>query len=72
MNTRTGSAPIAAGLRLAALVAVLASPLQQARAQPGVPNAALVLQDLRGLSELRSRFESDVDKIRIVLLLSPT
>jgi len=63
---------MASGLRLAALVAVLASSLHQARAQPAVASAAPVLQDLRGLVELRSVFESDVDKIRIILLLSPT
>jgi hypothetical protein len=63
---------MAAGLRLAALVAVLASPLHHPRVQPGVASAAPVLQDLRGLGELRSLFEADVDKIRIVLLLSPT
>ena len=60
------------GLRLAVLVAVLlASPLHQARAQSAVTNAP-VLRDLAGLSDLRSQFEIDVDKIRIVLLLSPT
>jgi hypothetical protein len=63
---------MAAGLRLAALVAALASPLHQPRVQPGVAGAAPILQDLRGLGELRSLFESDVDTIRIVLLLSPT
>ena len=66
-------APMTAGLRRAVLVAVLlASPLHQARAQSGVTNAGPVLQDLAGLGELRSQFEADVDKIRIVLLLSPT
>ena len=61
------------GLRQAVLLAMLlASPLHGARAQPGVSNAAPVLQDLAGLSELRAQFENDSDKIRIVLLLSPT
>jgi hypothetical protein len=60
------------GFRLAALMAVLAWPLHHARAHPGVGSAAPVLLDLRVLGELRSAFESDVDKIRIVLLLSPT
>jgi hypothetical protein len=62
-----------ADLRLAVLLAViLASPLHQARAQSGVSTAAPVLRDLAGLGELRSQFEIDVDKVRIVLLLSPT
>jgi hypothetical protein len=66
-------APRLTDLRLAVLVAfVLASPLHQARAQSGVSNAAPVLQDLAGLGELRSQFDIDGDKIRIVLLLSPT
>jgi len=45
-------------------------------AERGCPIAghdpAPTLQDLRGLSEFRARFESDRDKARIVLLLSPT
>ena len=49
---------------------VFASPLQHTHS--GVALAAPVLQDLRGLGELRSLFERDRDKIRIVLLLSPT
>jgi len=73
LNTSGGILPIAAGFRLAALIAlILVSPLHQARAQSGVSNAAPVLHDLAGLGELRSQFEIDVDKIRIVLLLSPT
>jgi hypothetical protein len=66
-------APHTAGLRRAVLLAMLlASPIPQARAQSGVPSAAPVLQDLAGLGELRSQFENDSDKVRIVLLLSPT
>ena len=30
------------------------------------------LQDLNGVADLRARFEADHDKVRIVLLLSPT
>jgi hypothetical protein len=57
---------------LAVVVAVLlVSPLHQARAQSAVTNAP-VLRDLAGLNDLRSQFEIDVDKIRLVLLLSPT
>ena len=71
-NTSMHSGPMASGLRLAVLVGVLVSPLHQAHAQPGAASTAPVLQDLRELGELRSAFESDVDKTRIVLLLSPT
>lgn len=58
----------------AAIIAavVLASPLHQARAQSGRATAAPVLQNLTAVGELRSQFEIDGDKIRIVLLLSPT
>jgi hypothetical protein len=49
---------------------VFASPLHHTHL--GVAHAAPALQDLRGLGELRSLFERDRDKIRIVLLLSPT
>ena len=70
--TSTGPGARGVGLRLAVLVAVLlATPLHQARAQPAVPSVP-VLRDLVGLSDLRLQFEIDVDKIRIVLLLSPT
>jgi len=62
MASRFGAAVLAA--------VVLASPLRQAHS--GVALAAPVLQDLRGLGELRSLFERDRGKIRIVLLLSPT
>jgi hypothetical protein len=66
-------ASMAGRLRAAVLAALaLVSPLHEARAQSGVANAAPVLKDFRGLSELRSLFERDRDKIRIVLLLSPT
>ena len=62
-----------AGLRRTVLVAVLlASPLHQAPAQSSATNAGPVLQDLAGLEQLRAQFEIDGDKIRIVLLLSPT
>jgi len=70
--TSTSPAATGAGLRLAVLVAVvLASPPHSAYAQSAVANDP-VLRDLAGLNELRSQFETDLDKIRIVLLLSPT
>jgi hypothetical protein len=73
MDTSGGFLPIAAGLRLAALIAlILVSPLHPSLAQSGASDAPPVLHDLAGLGELRSQFESDVDKVRIVLLLSPT
>jgi len=66
-------APIASGVGRAFLVAaMLASPLQQVRAQSTVPPAAPVLREVAGLEGLRAQFEIDGDKIRIVLLLSPT
>jgi hypothetical protein len=60
-------------MRAAIVVAVwLASTLPHALAQSPVTTAAPALQDLRGVAQLRSMFDSDRDKIRIVLLLSPT
>jgi len=65
-------ASTAGRLRAAVLVALaLAAPLREVRAQTLVASAP-VLRDFGGLSELRSLFESDRGKIRIVLLLSPT
>jgi hypothetical protein len=58
-----------ATLVLTAWLAPCASP---ASAQPRGPTGAAVLQDLSSISELRSLFEADRDKVRIVLLLSPT
>jgi hypothetical protein len=43
-----------------------------ARAQSPGTTAARALQDLRRLDELRDIFDRDRDKVRIVLLLSPT
>jgi hypothetical protein len=64
---------MAAHLRAALVLAVaLASPVHEAHAQPVTAATAPVLQDLRGIDELRSLFDSDQGKIRIVLLLSPT
>ena len=72
MNTTRRSGPRGARRRLAVLVALLlASPLRPARAQSGVGNVP-VLREMAGLGELRSQFEGDIDKVRIVLLLSPT
>jgi len=53
------------------LLAALASPLQPApRAAPAA--IAPVLRDLGGIGELRSLFDGDRGRIRVVLLLSPT
>jgi hypothetical protein len=59
---------------LAALVmaTALASPSPHALVQSPVTATAPALHDLRGIAEFRSLFESDRDKVRIVLLLSPT
>jgi hypothetical protein len=54
------------------LAVALAAHPSQVRAQSTSAEAAPALQDLRGLGELRTLFERDRDKIRIVLLLSPT
>lgn len=54
------------------LAAWLALPLPQPFTQAPVASAAPALQDLRGVDQLRSLFDNDRDKIRIVLLLSPT
>jgi len=50
----------------------LASSAPPALAQSPVAISAPVLHDLNGMTELRSMFERDRDKVRIVLLLSPT
>ena len=59
---------------LAVIVATacLASPSPYVPAQSPITSAAPRLQDLRGIAEIRSLFDSDRDKVRIVLLLSPT
>jgi len=63
-------------LRIRAAVAVaacLAWPLPQPLAKaPATTAPSVVLRDLNGVSELQSLFDRDRDKIRIVLLLSPT
>ena len=62
------------GRILAAIVmaTALASPSPHALGQSPGTTVSPALHDLRGIAELRSRFDSDRDKIRIVLLLSPT
>jgi hypothetical protein len=59
---------------LAAIVmtTALASPSPHALVQSPVATVPSALHDLRGIAELRSLFEGDRDKVRIVLLLSPT
>jgi hypothetical protein len=60
-------------IRTALVLAVALAALPcHVRAQSAHTSAAPVLQDLRGLDELRTLFDRDRDKIRIVLLLSPT
>jgi hypothetical protein len=43
-----------------------------AGASAPVATAASTLRDLKGVDELRSLFNNDVGKVRLVLLLSPT
>ena len=53
------------------LAVALASSVPRTHAQSmAAPSAAL--RELRGVDELRSAFESDHDRVQIVLLLSPT
>jgi hypothetical protein len=54
------------------MLLALAAPVFHARAQSTITNGAPILQDLGGVDELRTLFERDRDKIRILLLLSPT
>jgi hypothetical protein len=66
--------PPVTGRILAAIVmtAALVSPSPQALVQSPATTVSPALHDLRGVAELRSLFDSDRDKVRIVLLLSPT
>jgi hypothetical protein len=47
-------------------------PREHALVQSPVATVPSALHDLRGVADLRSLFEGDRDKVRIVLLLSPT
>ena len=51
---------------------LLGGSFPSAGASPPVATAAPTLTDLKGVDELRSLFNSDVGKVRLVLLLSPT
>jgi len=52
------------------LTLVWARPRVLAQIQPDFKPP--VLHDLRGITELKTVFDQDTDKIRLVLLLSPT
>jgi hypothetical protein len=51
---------------------LLGGSFPSAGASAPVATAAPTLTDLKGVDELRSLFNSDVGKVRLVLLLSPT
>ncbi len=51
---------------------LLGAYLPSTRADARVSTAAPGLSDLKGVDELRTLFNSDVGKVRLVLLLSPT
>jgi hypothetical protein len=59
------------GLRAALVLAASLASLSSAR-QFSPPTATPALQDLAGVTALRAQFDADRDKLRIVLLLSPT
>jgi hypothetical protein len=60
-------------IRAAIVVAAwLASLLPHALAESPLTTATPGLQDLRGIAQLQSLFDSDRDNVRVVLLLSPT
>jgi hypothetical protein len=52
--------------------AVLARPASYAIAQPLHAANARSLRDLGGIPELRTLFDRESDKVRILMLLSPT
>jgi hypothetical protein len=41
-------------------------------AQTSTAQAGAILRDFAGIEELQSRFDRESDKVRVVLLLSPT
>ena len=53
------------------LATSLLSPMRPAAMQPPAANM-VTLRDLGGLDDLRALFENDREKLRLVLLLSPT
>lgn len=62
------------GLVPVLLALALASSACSSNANPGTvkdpPNAKVT--DLRSVSDLQARFEEDSDKVRLILLISPT
>jgi hypothetical protein len=58
---------LAAGRFLITLIALSATPVAVARSAADAP-----LRDLRGVSELKTWFNSNKGHVRLILLLSPT
>ena len=59
-------------LLVAAATLLAAGVVPRAVAQTSTVPARTILQDFAGIEELQSRFDRESDKVRIVLLLSPT
>ena len=62
---------VGCGVALSA-TALLARPASYAITPPSRATSARSLQDLGGIAELRALFDRESDKVRILMLLSPT